>query len=421
MKQDNYLLIKQKTVDQSIKEGAVASFISGICDNYLSPFAIALQITPLGLGSLNGIPNFLGPWAELLSRSLIIKLKRKMIVILAVIAQIFFYLSLSILSILAILKFNFNPLLIVLFFAIYSFVVNLSIPAWVSWIGDVVEEKKINSYFSLRNSLGVLASLIGILLGGIILDIFKFQFNVFMGFFLIFVIGLLMNFLRISFFQKMYEPQFFAPPESYFSLKDFLKKGVRTNFGKFVLVNTFLIFSTNISGPFYNLYMLRDLKFTYAQYLLILVSTSLGSFIGFYFWKRVVEIIGNLNVLRIVGPLIALIPILWFFTIELPYEFLLGFILFLSLFGGFSWSAHAISTTNFFYSNVTKPKRDLCSAYSNIFYGIAIFVGSLVGGFLVNILANPYINSIMLVSLISGILRFIFGLGFLGVKERAGK
>lgn len=421
MQKNEHYLIKNKTIERSLKEGAVASFISGICDNYLSPFVIALKITPLGLGLLNGIPNILGPWAELLSRNLIIKFPRKLIVILSIIAQIIFYLSLVILAFLSILKFNINPLLVVLFFAIYSFVANLSIPAWVSWIGDIVEEKKINSYFSFRNSLGVLAGLIGILLGGVILDIFKFQFNVFYGFLLIFIIGAFINLFRISYLQKMYEPQFIVPPESYFSLRDFLTKGLKTNFGRFVIINAFLIFSTNISGPFYTLYMLRDLKFSYSQYLLFLVSSSLGSFVGFYFWKRIVELIRNLNVLRIAGALIALIPILWFFTIIIPYEFMFGFILFLSLLGGFCWSAHTISTTNFFYSNVTKPKRDLCSAYSNIIYGIAVFTGSLTGGFLINILKNPYINSIMLVSLFSGILRFLSSLGFLKVKERVGK
>lgn len=422
MSTNNYLK-RDIAIKNSLKEGAIASFISGICDNYLSPFVIALKITPIGLGLLNGIPNILGPWAELLSRNLIIKFQRRTIVIFAVVGQIIFYIILGGIAFFTALEYRINPLFVVLFFAIYSFIANLAIPAWVSWIGDIIEDKRINTYFSLRNSLGVLAGLIGIILGGIILDTFKFQLNgsVFYGFWLIFFLGAIFNLSRIFYFKRIDEPKFIPAVESYFSFQDFIKKGLKTNFGKFVLINTLLIFSTNISGPFYNLYILRDLRFNYSQYLALTVSASLGSFIGYYFWKRMVEIIGNLSVLRLAGILVSLPPILWYFTISMPYEFIFIFVIWLNLLGGFCWSAHAISTNNFFYLNVTRAKRDLCSAYSNIFYGIAIFTGSLIGGFLINVLKNPYVNSIMLVSAISGILRFSSGLGFLKVKERAGK
>lgn len=413
------IVLKEKSVILSLKEVVFGSIVSGLCDNYISPYAITIKISTIGLGLLNGIPNAISPWIQLLSRKLIFKLKRKQLINVSIFIQSLFYLVLAIFTILILIKWNISSHLIILFFTVYSLFISLAAPSWTSLLGDIVEKRKINYYFSFRNSLAVLGGLFGIVLGGIILDVFKFQIfhNALVGFVVIFLIGAILNIFRIFLINKIYEPIFNPPLETYFSFKSFIQRGLKTNFGKFVIFNSLLLFSTNLSGPYYNLYIFRDLRFSYSQFLVMLVASSLGFFVGYYIARKIIELIGNIKVLQIVGLLVSLPALLWPITLFLPFNWILFFVILINIIGGIVWSFHGISTTNFFYNNVTEPKRDLCSAYSNIFYGIGIFLGSLIGGFLINLFENPYFNSIMIISLISGFLRFIFGLGFLGVKE----
>jgi MFS family permease len=49
---------------------------------------------------------------------------------------------------------------------------------------------------------------------------------------------------------------------------------------------------------------------------------------------------------------------------------------------GFSWSGVTLCAGNFIYDAVTPQKRVRCIAYFNVINGVAIFLGSSIGGFL---------------------------------------
>jgi MFS family permease len=52
------------------------------------------------------------------------------------------------------------------------------------------------------------------------------------------------------------------------------------------------------------------------------------------------------------------------------------------MWAGFSWSGVTLSAGNFIYDAVTPQKRVRCIAYFNVINGAALFLGSLLGGFL---------------------------------------
>jgi MFS family permease len=51
------------------------------------------------------------------------------------------------------------------------------------------------------------------------------------------------------------------------------------------------------------------------------------------------------------------------------------------IFGGFSWSGVTLSAANFIYDAVTPQKRVRCIAYFNVINGMALFIGSSLGGY----------------------------------------
>jgi MFS family permease len=51
------------------------------------------------------------------------------------------------------------------------------------------------------------------------------------------------------------------------------------------------------------------------------------------------------------------------------------------IFAGFSWSGVTLSSGNFIYDAVTPQKRVRCIAYFNVINGLALFLGSSLGGY----------------------------------------
>jgi MFS family permease len=52
------------------------------------------------------------------------------------------------------------------------------------------------------------------------------------------------------------------------------------------------------------------------------------------------------------------------------------------MFSGFAWSGVTLSAGNFIYDAVTPQKRVRCIAYFNVINGVALFLGSSLGGYL---------------------------------------
>jgi MFS family permease len=74
--------------------------------------------------------------------------------------------------------------------------------------------------------------------------------------------------------------------------------------------------------------------------------------------------------------LAALVPIFWLFSHHPLY------LLCVQIWTGFAWSGVTLCAGNFIYDAVTPQKRVRCIAYFNVINGVAVFLGSLAGGFL---------------------------------------
>jgi len=408
--------MKKKTQILSVKEGVLANIALGFSDQYIFPYFIALKISSFGLGVLNAIPNILGPIFQIIGSHLIKKILRKKLIIIAVLAQSFIYFILSFLTIFIIYKFNINIYLLILIFSLYVAFGGIGWPAWLSLIGDIVEKDKLGNFFAFRNSIGVIAGTFAGVLAGLLLDSLKIinPSSVLWGFVILFIFAGILHFIRLFYFKKHYEPKFEVLPEHYFSLISFIKRLPYTNFGRFVILTSLYSLAVNISGPYYNLYIFRDLKFSYLQFLTLNIIVSLSSFLTFNLWGKINDKYGSVSVLRISSFLISLVPLLWFFTIYLDSYSSFIFLIFVHIMAGIGWGGYGLATNSFIYTSVSRPKRALCSSYQNLIAGFSILIGSFLGSFIIEIFKNilPF-NSIMFASFISGVFRFITAFMFL--------
>jgi MFS family permease len=70
-------------------------------------------------------------------------------------------------------------------------------------------------------------------------------------------------------------------------------------------------FSVAIASPFFAVYMLRDLQFSYAQIMANTGMSVLAQFLTLSQWGRISDAFGNRRVLAVTGLVLPLMPLLW--------------------------------------------------------------------------------------------------------------
>jgi len=199
----------------------------------------------------------------------------------------------------------------------------------------------------------------------------------------------------------MYEPPFRVSKEAYFSFLDFIKRIKESNFAKFVIFVASLNFCVNLASPFFSVFMLRDLRFNYLIYTILVTTVTIASIFTIDRWGRHADRVGNTKVLKFTSFFIASLPLWWIINQNPIY------LIFVQIISGFAWSGFNLCAVNFIYDAVAPQKRTRCIAYFNVFTGVALCLGALIGGYLVNMLPNLFGYKILSLFLLSSTLRFL--------------
>ncbi len=393
----------------SIQEGAIATVQSGFGDSYITPYAIALNASNAEIGFLASIPGLLGPISQWFSSRLIEKSSRKKIVLFALLLQGLMWLPIILLSYLF-YKGIFTgtlPVLLIVFFSVYIVFGNIAGPAWFSWMGDIVDEKNRGKYFSKRNRIAGIVSLLCMLIAAYSLDFFKRHSIVLVGFSILFFLAMSARLISRLMFKKQYEPRIKLEKGYYFTFWQFLKKAPSNNFGKFAIFRSFMSFATSIAGPFFAVYMLRNLNFSYITYVFVALSPTVFSLLIMPLWGKFSDKYGNYKTIKITSFLIPLLPLLWIVSGSPFYLFFVP-----EMISGIAWAGFNLASGNFIYDSVTPQKRGVCVAYYNLLHGMGVFLGASLGAILVKYIST---SPIIWVFVISAIVRAL--VSFIGISK----
>ena len=185
------------------------------------------------------------------------------------------------------------------------------------------------------------------------------------------------------------------------------------NFGRFVLFMGFFNFVVMIGSPFFTVYMLRDLGFSYTTLMFVNISASFFSLLALPVWGKLSDRYGNKEMLKVSCTLIPLLCFLWVLSPSPIYLILVP-----QLISGIGWAGFNLSASNFIYDSVSPERRGLCVAYYSVISGAGVFLGALVGGLLAQNLTINFMNKLLFIILISGVGRAVVSLIFLPrIKE----
>jgi MFS family permease len=363
----------RESLRSSFKDGVFAAFMVGVTDHYATPAALFLGATVQQIGLITALPSLLSSLSQFFSVRVIYWVGGRLkLLVRLVFSQASFILCIAILPLLDI---SHRVELLLLFFIFAAVCGGLAGPAWGSLMSDYVPARKRGRYFGWRNRTVGAVTVASIIASGLLLNVFQ-PMSYAAGFSIIFSLAAATRYASAYFISRMDEPPHKKDPASDFTFLMFLRRFRESNFLRFVVFSGCLTFATYLAAPFFAVFMLRDLQLSYLTYMGLQVGSSLAALIALPLWGRHADLVGNVTVLRLSSFLAALIPIFWLFSHNPAYLMLV------QSFAGFSWSGVTLSSGNFIYDAVTPQKRVRCIAYFNVINGLALFLGSSLGGYL---------------------------------------
>jgi len=360
-----------RSMHYSTTEGVFNSASGSISNTYLVPFALTLKASSSEIGILIAVQNLAGTLSQIPGAIMTEYYSRKAIWMFAqVVGKILFWLPIVLLPFLNLQN---SVYILILLVAMLTFAQGLRSPAWASLMGDLVPQNIRGRYFGSRNMITGFAGIVMTLIAGFIVTLY--------GFSAIFLIYIILSVIAIPFFLKMYEP----PTKKIFHYRH--KFAVRPSdwsstlqrnrgLAIFTLYLIVMNFAFIIASPFYTVYMLKDLKFSYLMFAVLIILGALARILTFKYWGRLNDRYGSRKIFVVTSFFAIFVPLFWLFVYE-PITAALVLI-----FEGFIFSGFDQVAFNYLLDITPADRRPQYVANHNFFVGLGVFFGALLGGLL---------------------------------------
>lgn len=381
----------------SVVEGSFWAAMVGVGTYFITPFAMLLGLSSFAIGLLRSfsmlataLGQYLGAWWMQFERS------RKRLMSRVMTAQALLWIPLALIALFPSDGFIASIALIV----IYS-MISLSgafvAPVWTSLMRDVVGRRERGTYFGKRNKIVGFVEFATSLIAGAFLS--WMTGNPVLGFGIVFVAAFLFRLASSSLIGRHWDPAFRPRHEPLSAVVHIPKDQF---FRNVLWLSAGMIFATGIANPFFAVYMLRELSFSYFEFSVALAASTLAWLITQPYWGRVIDRHGTRPVLFATAVLIPFVPLLWVFADGLL------FVILIQVYAGAVWSGFDLSTFNFLLKVAPRKSVQDYAAHINGMGSLATFGGGVVGSFLALSAEGAtigLISGLQIIFVVSGIAR----------------
>ena len=260
---------------------------------------------------------------------------------------------------------------------------------WFSWMAAVVPHRLRGRYFGFRNSATSLITLLGVPLMG--LSVSAWGADPIFGYGIVLLVGVLAGMISLGcqYFMVDVNPQLYKKDAENDRLSDKKEKPITdfvpsalkdSNFLIFILYFSVWTFAVNLSAPFFNIYLLKNLSLDVS---LVTIYSSLSSganLLLLMFWGKLADRWGNRPLLIAVGLVVAVTPLLWLGTGNYPFAVWVWLPL-LHLLGGTTLGAIGLCTNNIQMEIASIEQPSTYFAIAAAVSGVAGALGTTAGGF----------------------------------------
>jgi len=371
----------RKTLHLSQREAVASATMTATGDNFFNAFAIYLNASAVQMGILTAVPQLFGALFQLLSAWVGSYLPRKPLVVFTARLQA---VTVFCIGILALTRRVDSVYWLIGLSIVYFSCINFIQPQWRAWMGSVVPARRRGAFFADRTRLTMVASLVIFVSGGVLLTISEGLSIPWLGFAILFMVAAMGRVVSSRLLAQMHDPDFVehTVPRTSFKqsvgqLRESLKDRTFRDYSIFVAVMQGVV---ALSAPFFSVYMLRDLEFTYFEYSLNAVASIATQFLCLRFWGRFSDRFGNR--LLMIGSSLAIpvVPLFWLLSPDFYY------LIIVQMASGLFWSAFTLSTANYLYD--IRPHRSDFAVYAAMQSALgaaAVFLGAILGGLVATI------------------------------------
>jgi MFS family permease len=363
--------LTDRALRHSVRDGMAFSVAAGGGETYFSAFALFLRASAPQIALLTTLPPFIGSLAQLLSAWLGGRLSRKLLIMTGASFQALLWLPL--LALPALFPQHAIALLLVLLTLFYA-AANLSAPQWTSIMRDLVSDRRRGRYFGHRTRLTTLTSFAALVACGLLLHLLDRQNLTYAGFAAIFLIAFLARSVSVYHLAFLTEPpQASAPPDMHIShWWSALRESGALRFSLYMVSMNCAV---AIASPLFAVYMLRDLHFTYLEFMSNTGMSVIVQFLTLTTWGRLADVYGNRPLLLASSIAIPLVPLLWLLSDNFWY------LLVAQGFSGLSWAGFSLCAGNLLFELVPRARRAAYVAFHNVAAAGGVFVGAMIGAF----------------------------------------
>jgi len=150
-----------------------------------------------------------------------------------------------------------------------------------------------------------------------------------------------------------------------------------SNFRNFLTFTFLWSFSVYVASPFFTLYFLRDLKFTYSFVAILGVLSAVADMVGMRVWGRISDRVKNKAVIQVSSWIAIILPVAWISA--RPESVVIPIIL--QIVGGWFWAGINLCTNNLLLKISPQEHR---ASYISAFYivgGLGSALGPIVAGY----------------------------------------
>ncbi|HEY3269335.1 MAG TPA: MFS transporter [Armatimonadota bacterium] len=267
--------------------------------------------------------------------------------------------------------------------------VNFSIPAWTSWMNDMIPERMRGRYFSRRSLIIGLSSLVVAPLAGRFLDVGKASFGPKWAFAILFgAAGILGIANTIALYIQPEPPVARAIKPRRLDLEYFRAPLRDKPFARFLWAFAAWAFSQSVAGPFFAVYMLEKLNFTFFEVQMVNALAAMVTLMVMPSVGYLVDKYGNAALYKIAYYVVTFIPLFWVATrTDRPWLTAVSIVI-AQVLSGLCGAALGISQFNLLLGSAPAGQTARYSAVWSTVVGAAGFIGPLIGGIIADATQN---------------------------------
>jgi hypothetical protein len=255
--------------------------------------------------------------------------------------------------------------------------------AWNTWVGTLVPMGIRAHYFARRSRWCQVATLLGLIAAGLILQAGKpadgyVRDEPLLAFALVFAIAGLSRAISAYFLASQSEPQPMPEDLREVPVPELIRRAKGRGDMRLLAYMLCVTLTVQFSAPYFATYMLAELRLSYSEFLTLLSAAYISKSVVLPSLAGLVRALGIRATLWIGG--LGIIPLPWLWTLHDSFAWLL----LVQVVSGLLWAAYELATFLLLFDHIPEHERTSVLTTYNMLSAAVTMVGSLLGAALLS-------------------------------------